>query len=112
MPIYEYQCDSCGTIAEEWCRHFDDTGSIPCPACGNAAKRLISHTNFSLKGGGWYATEYGTLKDAGKNDSPPDASSASTPGTSSDINTATESAGSPVAAPAPAPASAATQAQE
>ena len=105
MPIYEYQCSQCSAISEEWCKHFEDTSSVACPVCGKDAHRLISRTSFALKGSGWYATEYGTLKDAGKQDSPPDATSASTPGTSSDTNTTTESAGSTGAAPASTPPS-------
>ena len=110
MPIYEYQCDSCETISEEWCRHFEDTQNIHCPVCGKDAHRLISRTSFALKGSGWYATEYGTMKDAAKKDSPaeaPAASPAEAPSASpvapsSGTNAPAGSATSPAAAPAPA----------
>ena len=62
MPIYEYRCDACKTVFEEWHRHADDITEVPCPECRTAAHRLISNTSFVLKGGGWYVTEYGNRK--------------------------------------------------
>ncbi len=62
MPIYEYRCDACGTVFEEWHRHADDIVEEPCPKCRKTAHRLISNTTFVLKGGGWYVTEYGGRK--------------------------------------------------
>ena len=60
MPIYEYRCAECHQVFEEWCKQVDDGhASRPCPICKGASKRLISNTSFALKGGGWYATEYG-----------------------------------------------------
>ena len=32
MPIYEYECGSCGKVFEEWNKSFDDVES-PC-SCG------------------------------------------------------------------------------
>lgn len=59
MPIYEYRCDACETVFEEWHKHADDITEQPCPQCDKTAHRLISNTSFVLKGGGWYVTEYG-----------------------------------------------------
>ncbi len=65
MPIYEYRCSNCHRVFEEWCRHVEDADvKHACPVCNAEAKRLMSHTSFALKGGGWYATEYGTHKQA------------------------------------------------
>jgi putative FmdB family regulatory protein len=65
MPIYEYRCLECHQDFEEWCKHAeDDTTLRSCPICKGHSKRLISHTTFALKGGGWYATEYGARKNA------------------------------------------------
>lgn len=58
MPIYEYQCCSCDTVFEEWQSGFEEK-EMECPECGGKAKRLISHSSFHLKGGGWYADGYG-----------------------------------------------------
>ena len=62
MPIYEYVCPECRKTFEEWLRIDDDNAERPCPECGLAAPRVLSPTTFILKGGGWYATEYGSRK--------------------------------------------------
>ncbi|MBQ7618388.1 MAG: zinc ribbon domain-containing protein [Desulfovibrio sp.] len=62
MPIYEYQCPECGRIFEEWTKITEAHGQEPCPDCGTSSPRLISHTSFVLKGGGWYVTDYGYRK--------------------------------------------------
>lgn len=67
MPIYEYQCQECQSVFEDWQSGFDEK-EMECPECGESAKRLISHTSFHLKGSGWYVTDY-----AGKKPSGPDA---------------------------------------
>lgn len=58
MPIYEYCCKKCNQVFEEWLKEFD-VPSMPCPQCGGEGERMISMPSFILKGGGWYATEYG-----------------------------------------------------
>ncbi|NLY42248.1 MAG: zinc ribbon domain-containing protein [Desulfovibrionales bacterium] len=57
MPIYEYCCEDCQQIFEEWQKDFQERDRI-CPVCGGTAQRLISNTSFVLKGGGWYASGY------------------------------------------------------
>ncbi len=57
MPIYEYRCNDCDQVFEEWQKNFDET-AIPCPICGGQAHRIISQTSFVLKGSGWYVTDY------------------------------------------------------
>ena len=64
MPIYEYRCGNCHKIFEEWRRHIDEDVRCPCPECKNIAERIVSNTTFMLKGGGWYATDYGNRKNA------------------------------------------------
>jgi len=57
MPIYEYQCDSCGAQREL----FVQSGATPrpaCTACRKRMRRVISQTAFILKGSGWYVTDY------------------------------------------------------
>ena len=58
MPIYEYECTSCGHVFEEWQKSYEDN-DVSCPLCGSPSKRLISNTAFILKGSGWYVTDYG-----------------------------------------------------
>jgi putative FmdB family regulatory protein len=62
MPVYEYYCESCHKIFEDWIKTHDTQTPRECPACGGQARHIISNTSFALKGGGWYATEYGAKK--------------------------------------------------
>ena|SRR6056297_1892267 len=57
MPIYEYRCEECAQVFEEWQNDFEER-DVPCPVCGGNSRRLISHSAFILKGSGWYATDY------------------------------------------------------
>lgn len=58
MPIYEYQCDSCGHGLEKL-QKLSDAPLTDCPACGTASlKKMISAAGFRLKGGGWYETDF------------------------------------------------------
>jgi len=56
MPIYEYQCQKCGTI--EVTQRITEKALTKCPTCKSKVKRLISNTSFQLKGTGWYITDY------------------------------------------------------
>jgi putative FmdB family regulatory protein len=58
MPIYEYLCKKCGSITE-LIHGLNDTPAVKCSACGAKAERKISSGTFILKGGGWYANDYG-----------------------------------------------------
>jgi putative FmdB family regulatory protein len=57
MPIYEYRCNECGQVFEEWQRDFK-TRQMACPVCKGESERIMSNTTFVLKGGGWYVTDY------------------------------------------------------
>jgi putative FmdB family regulatory protein len=58
MPIYEYQCRSCGH-QHEALQKLSDPALTDCPACDkpDLAKK-ISAAGFRLKGGGWYETDF------------------------------------------------------
>src|SRR5690349_22356177 len=56
MPIYEYQCQKCGTF--EATQRITDKPLAKCPTCKGKVKKLISNTSFQLKGTGWYITDY------------------------------------------------------
>src|SRR3954463_14839255 len=64
MPIYEYQCLSCGKRTEVL-QKMADAPLAACPSCGAEVKKLISAPSFQLKGSGWYATDYGSKKGGG-----------------------------------------------
>ena len=61
MPIYEYRCDECSHQFDVFQKITDDPVSV-CPECGGPVHKLVSQTSFVLKGGGWYATEYGNRR--------------------------------------------------
>lgn len=58
MPIYEYQCQSCGHELEKLQRMSDEPLK-DCPDCGeDKLRRLVSAAGFRLKGSGWYETDF------------------------------------------------------
>src|SRR5215471_6238639 len=63
MPLYEYQCDSCGHRFEV-IRKFSDPPLEICPKCGGHISKLVSSPAFQFKGTGWYITDY-AKKDSG-----------------------------------------------
>src|SRR5437764_14251204 len=56
MPIYEYQCQKCGTF--EVTQRITEKPLGKCSNCKGKVKKLISNTSFQLKGTGWYVTDY------------------------------------------------------
>lgn len=58
MPIYEYECSSCGHRIEKF-QKISDEPLTRCPECetDNLAK-LVSAAAFKLKGSGWYETDF------------------------------------------------------
>ena len=61
MPIYEYECESCGKVVEAW-QKFSDPPLTTCEECGGKLHKLISMSSFHLKGTGWYVTDYAGKK--------------------------------------------------
>lgn len=59
MPIYEYECRQCGKI-EEVIQRFSDAPLTTCRHCSGSLSKLVSHSSFHLKGGGWFTDGYGT----------------------------------------------------
>ena len=60
MPVYEYECGSCGGHFEA-VRKFSDPVLSVCALC-NATNvhKVLSTPAFVLKGSGWYVTDYPT----------------------------------------------------
>jgi len=59
MPIYEYECEKCGTVFEviqpvsaKPLKKHNENG------CTGKVRRLVSAGGFILKGDGWYANDY------------------------------------------------------
>ena len=58
MPVYEYECGSCGGHFEAT-RKFSDPDLTSCMLCSaESIRKVLSAPAFVLKGSGWYATDY------------------------------------------------------
>ena len=56
MPIYSYECPSCGTVHDRQ-KPIADRATDPC-TCGAVADKMVSASGFSLKGEGWARDGY------------------------------------------------------
>lgn len=76
MPTYDYACDACGHAFEREQRISEDPIK-KCPKCGKQkARRMITGSNFILKGGGWESDLYsGSSNRKASSDSPSTESS-------------------------------------
>ena len=91
MPIYAYQCGSCGH-AKDVLQKVSDAPLTVCPSCGaDSFSKQITAAGFQLKGSGWYATDFRG-------------------GSKAAASTSTESKGSDAAKADSAPASSSTDA--
>lgn len=58
MPTYEYRCTSCQNEFVTRQKITDEPLTV-CPHCEqNTLQRVISPVGFSLKGSGWYVTDF------------------------------------------------------
>ncbi|WOO32127.1 FmdB family zinc ribbon protein [Diaphorobacter limosus] len=58
MPIYAYQCGTCGH-AKDVLQKMSDAPLTDCPACGaQTFTKQLTAAGFQLKGSGWYVTDF------------------------------------------------------
>jgi putative FmdB family regulatory protein len=57
LPLYEYQCEACGSRFERIQKYSDPPIAV-CSSCGGSVRKLISSPAFQFKGTGWYVTDY------------------------------------------------------
>ena len=58
MPIYDYQCTSCG-FKKEVMRKISEPNVTVCPECQKETfAKQVSAPSFQLNGTGWYATDF------------------------------------------------------
>ena len=76
MPLYEYQCRSCGNVSET-IQRMSDPPLTTCDACGGELKKLVSAPAFQFKGSGWYVTDYAGKGEKGGDSKGGDGKSAS-----------------------------------
>lgn len=56
MPIYLYQCDSCG-VRFERLQHMSAEPLTDCPECDGRVHRVIQPVGIIFKGSGFYITD-------------------------------------------------------
>ena len=87
MPLYEYQCDSCGHRFEV-IQKFSDAPITVCPECGGPVQKLLSSPAIQFKGSGFYLTDYGrgtgTKPEGASKAGKPDGGAASADGAKAD----------------------------
>lgn len=58
MPLYEYECSSCGGRFEA-IQKFSDPVLSQCRLCNaEGIRKVLTAPAFVLKGSGWYVTDY------------------------------------------------------
>lgn len=58
MPIYDFQCISCG-YKGELMRKMSESSTTTCPDCESVTfTKMLSAPSFQLNGTGWYATDF------------------------------------------------------
>jgi putative FmdB family regulatory protein len=65
MPIYEYKCQKCGKQFEAF-QGITEPELKSCKYCKGKVHKLVSLSSFSLKGSGWYVTDYAGKKSPAK----------------------------------------------
>lgn len=63
MPIYEYECQTCGIRFEKKQRVHDQPLRY-CPECGNQVRKVLHPVGIVFKGSGFYSTDYNRPKDS------------------------------------------------
>ena len=75
MPIYEFECPTCGDVFDRL-QKLSDPDPTDCPACGKpGVRRRLTAPAFRLAGSGWYETDFKKDGDtkrnlAGKDEAP------------------------------------------
>ena len=102
MPLYEYECDSCGNRFEKIQKFSDPLVDI-CPKCGKSVHKLMSSPAIQFKGSGFYITDYAKKEStpAGKTGGGQDKESSSGSSESSGESSSAEKSSTP-STPAPA----------
>ena len=93
MPIYDYQCSSCG-FKKEVMRKVSEPSVTACPECTKETfAKQLSAPAFQLSGTGWYATDFktGSAKPEAKTETMPETK------TKTEIKTETKTEAAPAA---------------
>jgi putative FmdB family regulatory protein len=90
MPIYEYKCQKCGRQYEAF-QGINEPDLKSCKFCKGKVHKLMSMTSFSLKGTGWYATDYAGKKTQTAKTKDKETTSTESSTASSETSTSTDS---------------------
>jgi putative FmdB family regulatory protein len=97
VPIYEYQCDDCGSSFEVIQKMSDEPLAI-CEKCGGSLRKVLHPVAIHFKGSGFYTTDYG--KGSGRRPAGRESAEASNSSESSTSVAAEKPAQKPAAEPA------------
>jgi putative FmdB family regulatory protein len=74
MPLYEYECESCGNRFEV-IQRVNDSPLLACIRCEGSVERLLSSPAIQFKGSGWYVTDYARKSSSSGEEKPKTATS-------------------------------------
>ena len=81
MPVYEYECGSCGGRFDA-IQRFSDPVLTECRLCNvKGVRKVLTAPAFVLKGSGWYVTDYPSAdrKKASESEKPADVGETTKP---------------------------------
>ena len=93
MPIYEYKCKKCSKQFEAF-QGITEPDLKTCKFCKGKVQKMMSLSSFSLKGSGWYATDYAGKKPQPVKTEKTETAAASESSSTSSDTSATASTGS------------------
>jgi len=75
MPVYEYECDSCGHRFDRL-QKVDDPPVKRCPRCRRAVHKVFFPVGIIFRGSGFHVTDYGRGNNGRSRSKLPDADKA------------------------------------
>ena len=57
MPIYEYECKSCGVHFDRKQKWHEEPVKV-CPECSGEVRKVMQPVGIVFKGSGWYKTDH------------------------------------------------------
>ncbi|HZX70714.1 MAG TPA: FmdB family zinc ribbon protein [Rhodanobacter sp.] len=101
MPIYEFECTSCGHRFDRL-QKLSDSDPTDCPTCAAPQlRRRVSAPSFRLAGSGWYETDFKKQGEKKHNLADAAGTEAAKPSTASPATTPTAPSPAPSASTAP-----------